>query len=91
MNVIPGFSAILVMSGCAATGDLTVGQSSDCEVHHVAMTQKRVEEIFGMRREWSLQDTARERTFPHADEPSDTGACMRSFDYVTVYVQGRRI
>lgn len=86
LNFVIGFCAVTLFSGCASTGDRTVGRSSVCEIHHVEMTPKRVAETFGMKRSLSPMDMARPRMFPHADEPYDTGACMRSYDYARVYV-----
>ena len=86
LNIVVSFCAVALFVGCASTGDRTVGQSSDCEVHHVAMIPKRVTESFGMRVRLSPMDTARPQLFPHADEPYDTGACMRSYDYARVYI-----
>ncbi len=86
LNIVISFCAVTLFGGCASTGDRTVGKSSTCEVHHMAMTPKRVAETFGMKVRLSPMDTARPQLFPHADEPYDTGACMRSYDYERVYV-----
>lgn len=100
-NIISSFLALALLVGCASTehrtedltvgasteriGDLTVGQSSVCEVHRVDMTPKQVVETFGMRPSTPI-DVARPHSFPHADEPYDTRACMKSYDYSRVYV-----
>ena len=86
-------SALLV--GCTwnrRTEDLTINRSSTCEVHNAAMVPKRVAETYGMKARYSPtdyyspMDRARLTLFPHADEPHDTGACMRSYDFARIYV-----
>src|SRR5881296_1104959 len=89
LNIVISSCVVTLFVGCASTEDRTVGKSSACEIHNVAMTPKRVAETFGMRR-LNPRDTARPQLFPHADEPYDTGACMRSYDYARVYICSAR-
>jgi len=91
-NIIALLLVAVLIVGCVSSRrviDLTVKQSSTCEVHHVAMTTKRVGMTFGMKRDrWSLSLwEARSASFPHADEIYDTHACMGSYEkYARIYV-----
>ena len=73
--------AVALCAGCVSVGDYTVGRSDTCENHRVAMTPKRVKETYGMKAGFGPLDLARPNLFPHADEPYDTGACMRAYTY----------
>lgn len=80
------------LTGCVSSRrvmDLTVKQSSTCEVHQVTMTTKRVGMTYGMKRDpWFLSLwEARSASFPHTDEIYDTHACMGSYEkYARIYV-----
>jgi hypothetical protein len=86
------WGAAALFSGCVSElriADQTKGRPAICDVHDVAMTQKRVEMTYGMKRDpWNLALwKARHDLFPHADEIYDTGACLPSYEkYATVYV-----
>ena len=84
-NIAISACVIALLMGCASTEDRTTGKSSTCEVHGEAMTSKRVAETFGMK-PLNPIETARRQVFPHADEPYDTGACIRSYDYARIYI-----
>jgi hypothetical protein len=55
--------------------DFTIGQSPTCEVHHVEMSPKLVKLEFGLTAPTDMS-RARRKSFPHADEPYDTGYCL---------------
>lgn len=91
-NIITLLLASVLIVGCTSSRrvmDLTVKQSSTCEVHHIAMTTKRVGMTFGMKRDlWSMSLLeARSASFPHADEIYDTHACAGSYEkFARIYI-----
>lgn len=79
----------LALTGCR-TPDYTRGQSSLCEVHHVAMTRRAVPFAHGMipmSREAAEQGEWRRRTtyYPHP------GDCLPATDVVLPGEEGRAI
>src|SRR5262245_22425511 len=56
--------------------DFTPKRSATCEVHGIAMSPQVVGLEFGMKMPTD-KDKARRELFPHADEPYDTGFCIR--------------
>src|SRR4051794_26953925 len=89
LSVISNVLLMALLAGCASSrqlGDRTVGQSSVCDIHHVPMSVKHVAEAYGMKVGLNFpMDEARPGLFPHADEPYDTGYCMRAYKYWRVY------
>ena len=64
------------MDGRQGALDLTADNFSVCEIHGGEMVPKSVGLGFRMKRRRSEKDRARPTTFPHADEPYDTGWCI---------------
>jgi hypothetical protein len=93
-NFVISILAVAILAGCASSWrvhDVIVNRSATCEVHNLAMAQKRVAEIYGMRAGYSAMDLARPTLFPHADEPYDTRACMRCHNSARIWVCPRWI
>ena len=92
LNLITVMMSAAIFAGCVSSRrieDHAANRSSTCEVHHIAMTQKRVEMTYGMRRDdWTMAlRLARPDQFPHADEVCDTYACCPSYEnYALIYV-----
>jgi len=88
-NFVVSILTAAILAGCASSRrvhDLTVNHSATCAIHKLAMTQKRVTETYGMKVRLSPMDLARPALFPHADEPYDTGACMRCHRFARIWV-----
>jgi len=88
-NFVISFLATAILVGCASSRrveDLTLNRPATCELHKITMTQKRVTETYGMKVRYSPMDLARPALFPHADEPYDTGACMRSYRFARIWI-----
>lgn len=87
--LVIGILAVTILAGCATSRrvhDLTANRSATCEIHNLAMTQKRVTEACGLRVRINPKGLVRPELFPHADEPYDTRACMRCHRFARIWV-----
>jgi len=66
--------------------DFTSGRSTTCELHGVGMSKRTVDFHWGMKAVTEMA-RARDRHFPHADEPYDSGYCLQPREhYARVFV-----
>ena len=79
----------VTLTACSSrrgTRDFAAGCAATCEVHGSAMSRQKVGLDFGMKA-ITETDRARQRLFPHADEPYDTGWCIPPRErYAVVFV-----
>ncbi len=87
--IVAGLTACATWAFLFATEDFTSGRTATCELHGVTMARRTVDLHWGMKAVTQMA-RARDRHFPHADEPYDSGYCLQPRErYARVFVCAR--